>query len=476
MAAAKPPSGGQRDLVTGPIGKTLLAFALPTLASNILQSLNGSINAIWVGRFLGESALAATSNANTIMFLMFAAVFGFGMAATILIGQSFGRCDIDGARRAFGAACGMILAISVAVAAIGWVFTHEILAAMATPRASMAMAIVYLRIIFLALPAIMLMVLTTMGLRGAGDSMTPLFITGFSALLDAGLNPLLIRGIGPVPAMGIAGSATASLLASYAAFFALVVYVYARDLPIRLRGTQLWYLLPSRALMCAIAGKGIAIGAQMIVIAVAGLTMFGLVNREGVDTSAAFGVTLQLWNYVQMPALAIGAAVSAMAAQNIGAGQWDRIDRTTSAGIALNLVITGAMVVALLLFDEPIMALFLGGNSPALPIALHIQLVATWGFMLFGITMVLFAVVRANGAVLGPLAVLFVAMFPVRLGFATSLRPVLGVDSLWLSFPLGSFTTVVLAAVFYRYGSWRRGAFLAARLTPVRELADGPAT
>ena len=69
------PRTGQRDLTTGPIGKTLLAFALPTLGSSILQSLNGSINAVWIGQFLGERALAATTNANIIMFLLVAAVF-----------------------------------------------------------------------------------------------------------------------------------------------------------------------------------------------------------------------------------------------------------------------------------------------------------------------------------------------------------------------------------------------------------------
>src|SRR3546814_12524068 len=71
----------------GPITKTLILFALPTLASNILQTLSGSVNSIWVGQFLGNSALAATANANIIMFLMFGAFFGFGMAATVLIGQ-----------------------------------------------------------------------------------------------------------------------------------------------------------------------------------------------------------------------------------------------------------------------------------------------------------------------------------------------------------------------------------------------------
>ena len=454
---AQPPSRpGARDLTTGPIGATLLVFALPTLASNILQSLNGSINAIWVGRLLGESALAATSNANNIMFLMFAAVFGFGMAATILVGQSFGRRDIDGARRAFGSAVGLVFWTSLAVAALGWFFAREILALLATPGEAMALALIYLRIIFLALPTSMLIVLMTMGLRGTGDAMTPLFVTVFAALMDVVLNPLLILGWGPVPAMGIAGSATASLIANLLACAALVIYIYARDLQIRLRAAEIAYLFPSRALVWAIVRKGVPIGAQMIVIGLAGLTMYGFVNREGVDTSAAFGVTLQLWAYVQMPAMAIGAAVSAMAAQNIGAGKWDRVEKITGSGILFNTVITGVMVVALIAFDRPIMALFLGGDSPALPIARHIQLIATWGFILFGATMVFFGVVRANGAVLGPLAILFVAMFPLRIGFALLARPMLGVNALWWSFPVGSIATVVLAALFYRYGPWRK--------------------
>lgn len=79
------------DLTTGPIARTLLAFALPVLGANVLQSLNGSINAIWVGRFLGESALTATSNANLVLFLILGTVFGIGMAATILVAQSVGH-------------------------------------------------------------------------------------------------------------------------------------------------------------------------------------------------------------------------------------------------------------------------------------------------------------------------------------------------------------------------------------------------
>lgn len=451
---------GQRDLTTGPIGSALLMFALPTLASNVLQSANGSINTIWVGRFLGEGALAATSNANIIMFLVFGAVFGFGMAATIIVGQSWGRRDVDAARRAFGSAIGLVLAGSVIVGAFGWVFAPKILVALATPPDAFEPALDYLRVIFLALPPSMLLVLMFMGLRGTGDSVTPLWFMGLCVVIDAGMNPLLIAGMGPFPRMGIAGSATATLIANVIALGALVSWIAWRDLPLRLKGAEIRYILPERALVRTIVGKGLPIGAQMLVLSTSALAMVGLVNRSGIDTVAAYGITQQLWGYVQMPAMAIGAAVSAMAAQNIGAGRWDRVARITRSGLMYNFSITGVVVVLVLLFDRAIIGLFIPDGSGALPIAQHINLLATWGFIMFGGTMVLFGVIRANGAVWGPLAIMTIAMFPVRLGLAFALHPVLGTDALWWSFPIGSGANMALAALYYRYGRWREGGLL----------------
>ncbi|WP_294337965.1 MATE family efflux transporter [uncultured Sphingomonas sp.] len=452
---------GGRDLTSGPIAGTLLAFALPTLGSNILQSLNGSINTIWVGHFLGEAALAATSNANIIMFLMFGAVFGFGMAATILVGQAIGRGDIEAARQAFGTAVGLVLSGAVAIAVLGWVFAPDILRLLSTPSGAFPLALAYLRVIFLSLPASMLSVLVMMGLRGTGDSTTPFWFMALSVVIDAGLNPFFIAGIGPFPRLGIAGSATATLIANHVSLGCLILYVYAKNLPLRLRGRELGYLKPHGPLVRTITTKGLPMGAQMLVMSSAGLAMAGLVNRQGVDTVAAYGVAQQLWTYIQMPALAIGAAVSAMAAQNIGAGRWDRVDRITRAGLVTNLVLTGVMVAVTTVFDRAVLGLFLSQGSPAMPIAEHIQLVAAWGFILFGATMVLFSTVRANGAVVAPLVMLFVSMYPVRLGFAAALLPSWGADALWWSFPMGSAANLVMAVAYYRFGNWRRGALLA---------------
>ena len=453
-AASKPRRG---NLTEGHIGRTLLIFALPTLASSIVQSLNGTVNAIWVGRFIGENALAATSNANMVMFLLISFVFGFGMAATILVGQAFGRKDLDEVRRVVGTTAGTFLLISVAVAVAGWFLSPAILHLLGTPAAAAPLALAYLRVIFLAMPGLLLLTMLMMTLRGAGDSMTPLWFMLVAVILDSGLNPVFILGLGPAPKMGIAGSATATLIANYSALIGLLGYIYVKDLPLRLRGNEFRYLWCDLALLKAIVVKGLPMGIQMIVISLSALALVGLVNGNGVDTTAAFGVALQLWTYVQMPAMALGAAVSAMVAQNIGAGLWNRVSAITRSGIGYSVLITTVLVILMTIADRPVMALFMGGDSPALPIARHIHLIATWNFILFGITMVLFATVRANGAVWAPLIILCIGLVPVRFGFIFGTDQWLGkADAIWWSFPVSSFVNVALSAGYYLHGGWKK--------------------
>jgi Na+-driven multidrug efflux pump len=175
--------------------------------------------------------------------------------------------------------------------------------------------------------------------------------------------------------------------------------------------------------------------------------------------TAAYGVAQQLWAYVQMPAMAVGVGVSAMAAQNIGARRWDRVERITWVGCIINTAMTVAVVGALLLWDRPVLALFLGHDSPAIPIARHIQYLASWSFIMFGITLVLFSSVRANGGVWPPLIILTIGIFVGRLTFAWAMLPY-GEDFLWWSFPAGSLVTVALALLYYQYGGWRKNKLL----------------
>ena len=444
------------NLTEGPITRTLLLFAIPTLLSNVLQSLNGSINTIWVGRFLGESALAATANANIITFLLFALVFGFGMAATIMVGQSIGRKDLHRARQAFGASIGFCLFLSVVLAVLGWFFSPEILRFLATPADAFTLAEDYLRVIFLAAPPDLLMVMIMMGLRGAGDSMTPLIFMCVNVVLDIIFNPVLILGLWIFPEMGIAGAAASTSVSGYLALFAMIIYIYVKKLPLRLKGRELTYIWPDFSLMRFIVLKGFPMSLQMVIIATSGLVMIGLVNQEGVTTIAAYNIMQQLWTYLQMPSMAVGAAVSAMVAQNIGAGRWNRISKTTLIGCAATFVMTAILLGLLLIFDRPVIILFLGNDSAAVPMAQHIQAIASWSFLFFGLAMVLFSTVRANGAVLVPLICLFIAVYPVRLGFYYMFYGSIKADAIWWSFTVGAFASLILALSYYLSGTWKK--------------------
>lgn len=444
------------DLTQGPLLRTLMVFALPQLVGNVLQSLNGSINAIWVGQLLGDEALAATANANIIMFLLFALVFGFGMAATVRIGQAWGRHDVPAARRTLGTALGLTGMIALVTTVLGMVFAPQMLDLLATPGASRAEALAYLRVVFIANPMATVTTMIAMGLRGAGDAGTPLRFMILATVLDVVLNPLLIMGYGPIPPLGIAGSAWATVIATSAGLGAMLAWIYLRDLPLRLRGAELAWLKPQASELGYILGKGLPMGAQMLVISGAGVIMIGLVNREGLVMAAAYGALLQVWNYIGMPAMAIGGAVSAMAAQHIGAAREDRVDAIGRAGSLANLITTGVLIALLLPLGRPVLELFLGSGSPSVDAALHIQGLAIWTYLPFGVTIVLFGTLRAYGVVYLQLLVLFTAMYLVRYGAYALLYPVLGADALWYSFLVSSVMSMLLTMLAYFKGSWRR--------------------
>ena len=460
MAAAMTTPKSQRDLTTGPVGKTLLLFALPSLGVNILQSLNHSVNSVWIGQFLGVEALAASANAGMVLFLMFSTLFGFSMATTILIGQYMGRRDIESVRRAIGTALTLFVIAGVVIAVLGWIFAPQLLRLLATPEGAYPLALTYLRIMFLSMPTSFIMILLSSSLRGVGDSVTPMWNSITNVALDIVLNPIFILGIGPIPAMGIGGSALATVIAGLISLCLLIRQIYAKDLTIRLRGVELKWLLLNPKFLKPIAKMGLPMGLSMIIMSGSALVMIGLVNREGVNTTAAFGVMNQLWSYVQMPAVAVGSAVSAMVAQNVGAGKWDRVSKIVWSGVGINVAMSGALVLAITLFATPLLSLFLPAGSASIPIAIHINYLIGWTFILMGISMVVTFAVRANGAVVAPLVFLIIASVIVRFSVGFGLHDHYGADAIWWSFMAAGIASCVLSVAYYAAGSWRKLSLL----------------
>lgn len=446
----------KRDLLHGPITPALLMFSLPVMGGNILQSLNGSINAFWVSHSLGVTAITAIGNANIVMMLSVGVVFGIAMAANILIGQRVGAGDMAMVKRVMGTSVTFFVGLSLLVAAAGFLMAPWILAAMGTPAEAVAEAESYLRIIFLAMPFLYFFAFLQMAQRGVGDSRTPFYFMMLAVALDVILNPLLIMGVGPFPRLGVAGSAWATFVSQGVSLACLIVVLYRRSSPLALNRAELRLLKPQGEILKSLVERGLPMGLQMLVISGAAMVMIGFVNSYGSVTAAAYTAASQVWTYIQMPAMALGAAVSSMAAQNVGAGRWDRVDRIARSGVLSGLVITGAVAVVIYLLGDITLRIFLPTGSEALPLAHHINDRVLWGFVMFSVSFALSGVVRATGAVWGPLIILFIAMYVIRIPFTVLATPYLGADAIWWSFPLATIASSLMTLAFYLHGGWKR--------------------
>ena len=246
----------------------------------------------------------------------------------------------------------------------GFALAHALMAWLRTPPDALPFALAYMRIIYLALPFMGGLFFVMAVLRGAGDSRTPFIYLSMSVGLDILLNPLLIFGWGPVPRLGIAGSATATLIAQALSFGALVLHLYRIRHPLCIRRHEFRLFLVDWSLVRLLVVKGIPMGLQMFVVSSSMIALTSLVNRFGSQETAAFNAAMQLWNYVQMPALAIAAAVSSMAAQNVGAGKWDRVGKVAATGVTFNFLIGGALIVLVYLLNRSALGLFLPPTAP----------------------------------------------------------------------------------------------------------------
>src|SRR5690606_19330131 len=312
-------------------------------------------------------------------------------------------------------------------------------------------------------------------LRGAGDTRTPFVFLAVVVVVDIVVNPVLIFGLGPFPRMGIAGSAGATLVANACSLAAMLAWLRWRRHPLWIPRAEVRAYLPDPAIVRALVVKGLPMGLQMILVSLAMLVMISMVNGYGVDTASAYGATLQLWTYVQMPAMAMGGACASMAAQDGGAARGGGGEGAGRLGVDLSVRRPGALSSPQPVFGPSLLSLYLPPGSPSIAAGQHINLFALWSFLFFGVNFVVSGVVRSTGAVVPPLLILVFALWGVRVPFASLLQPALGADAIWLSFPVSALVAMVLSLAYYRWGRGREARMRAGDPGEGARAADGPA-
>ncbi len=458
MAEASPPAvpapAHRVGLASGhPLWRVFLLFLGPMILANILQSLSGTLNSVFVGQMLGTRALAAVAGVFPIVFFFISLVIGIGAGASVLIGQAWGAREPHKVKAIAGTALSLGLLLGLVVALFGGTFTRAMLGALGTPADVLPMALGYARMMMLAMPGLLVFILFTQLLRGVGDTVTPLYALLLSTGISCVLTPAFIRGWWGLPQLGVTSAAAAAVISFVSALAFLAWFLRRRDHALAPDLELLKALRIQPRLLRLVVRIGLPTGVQMIVVSLAEIVLLGMVNGFGSDATAAYGAVNQVVNYVQFPALSIAITASILGAQSIGGGRSHLLGAITRTGLQLNVAITGSLVLAGYLFSRHLVGAFVT-SAPVVEIAQTLLHIMLWSSVVFGFSSVLSGVMRSSGTVLVPTAISVLCILLIEVPSAWLLSRHFGLNGVWMAYPITFASMLALQASYYRL-VWR---------------------
>ena len=426
-----------------------LLFLAPMVLSNLLQSLSGTVNGIYIGQMLGTQALAAVSGMFPVVFFFISLVIGLGAGASVLIGQAWGAKQPEIVKAIAGTSLALGALIGLTAAVLGGMFAREALVALGTPADVLDEATGYARIMMLLMPLLLTFILFTQLLRGVSDTVSPLLALLLSTTVGLALTPALIQGWLGLPPMGVRSAALAACVSTAVALAFLALRLRRRKHVLAPDRALLAMVRLDREILAKVMRIGLPTGVQMVVVSISQLVILSLVNSHGSDATAAYGAVTQVVSYVQFPALSIAITASILGAQAIGAGMVDRVGAILRTGLALNMVITGGLVLIGYALSHWLLGLFI--TQPAVRLqAEHLLHIMLWSLLLFGFQAVVSGIMRASGVVLVPVAISIACIVLVQVPTAYALDARYGLEGVWMAFPVTYGAMLILQTAYYK--------------------------
>lgn len=443
-----------QDFTTGSIVRHILVFSWPMFVGNLLQALYNTVDSFWVGRYLGPAALGAVSVSFPIIFGLVAVILGLTMATTTLVAQYRGAGEYDQVKRTVANSITAITVLGLISTVVGIVFRTTILQWMRTPPEILEPAAVYLGIFLVGLVPMFLFNVFASILRGLGDSRTPLRYLAYATVLNIVLDPILIFGIGPIPALEIMGVALATVLAQTLASVLLFVHML-RNSDLVAADRQTWHMdLPLIARLFKI---GIPAGLQTMIVSFSMIVLAAIVNSFGPTVVAAFGAAGRLDQFAFLPALSVGFAVSALVGQNLGAGKYERVKEIVRWSIILTCAITAVITLIALVLPAPILRVFTNDAGVLREGASYLRIVGL-SYIPLAFMFTIVGVLRGAGDTVASMIVSFITLWAVRLPLAILLAYTVGwgVQGAWASIAFSTLLGAVLNYLYYLTGRWKK--------------------
>ncbi len=317
----------EKNLTTGSVFQTVLRFSLPYLLSYFLQTLYGMADLFIIGQFEGVASTTAVSIGSQVMHMLTVMIVGLAMGTTVSVGQAVGAGDRRRTALDIGNTVTLFMAVSLALTALLLLLVCPIVSVMSTPEAAVGGTITYLTICFLGIPFITAYNILGSIFQGLGDSKSPMYFIAVACAANIGLDYLFMGAL----RLGPAGAALGTTLSqAISVVVSLLVILKRKSIPLERSDFR-----PRRPVMGKLLKIGVPIAFQDGLIQIAFLVITIIANQRGLNDAAAVGIVEKVISFLFLIPSSMLSTVSALGAQNIGAGKPERATQTLRYAVAL---------------------------------------------------------------------------------------------------------------------------------------------
>ena len=347
----------EKDLTKGSVLKNVIYFSLPYLLSYFLQTLYGMADLFIIGQFDGKASTTAVSIGSQVMHMITVMIVGLAMGSTVSIGQAVGAGNQKQASRSIGNTVTLFMSLSVLLTVILLMFVDPIVAAMSTPEAAVEGTAQYLTICFIGIPFITAYNIISSIFRGMGDSKSPMYFIAVACAVNIGLDYLFMGALG----IGAAGAALGTTLSQTVSVIVSLIVIIKR----KLVSVDKEDFRPIKDTMGRILKTGVPIALQDGFIQISFIVITIIANRRGLTDAAAVGIVEKVMSFLFLIPSSMLSTVSALGAQNIGAGKKDRAVAAMRYAIVIAAGFGLIMGVIIQFIAEPVVGLFTSDSAVA---------------------------------------------------------------------------------------------------------------
>jgi putative MATE family efflux protein len=441
------------DILKGTIWKSLIKLSLPIVLAHFFQTLYSIADAFWLGK-VGKTALAAPTITFNVIFIIIAIASGLSIGGTTLLAQYKGAGKEKKVNETATNTFAMIGLISIFLGVIGYLFSPQLLRLLQTPSDAFPETLNYMRIMFIGIPFMFGFFIYRGLMQGYGDTISPMKVIAFTVILNAILDPLMIFGWGPFPKMGVAGAGIATVfshfIASVIGFLYMVSGRYGLKMSFksfRFDGTIIKSILKI-GMPVAFSQTGTSLGFTLLM---------GIVNTFGTSVVGAFGIGNRIISLLVMPSMGLAQGSSTIVAQNIGADQVDRAERSVWIAVWINTVFTFVFTTLLTFYGGSVVRFFI--NDPeVIEIGHRMFKIISYSVLFFSVMMVFTGAFQGSGHTVPVFIMQMVRLWGLRIPCVLLLSKFLqyGDNGIFWGMTISNFVITVIALIWFKSGTWKK--------------------